>query len=326
MHIKRIHLVYFALVTLLGGAVSWHAGAASFPEKPVRVIIGFAPGGATDIQARLFAQKLSEETGQQFIVDNRPGAGSLIAASIAKDATPDGYTLLAVTTSYTIAPALRKKPPYDAVRDFQALSLMTKAPYLLVVNKGLPAKSMKDYIALMRSKPGTINHGVSGHGSLIHLGAVWLQEATGTKFNVITYKGTGPAMVAVMSNEVQSTFANTVSGGQYVKSGRLRALAVTTATRSKAFPELPTIAESGAPGYDVNTWHGWLAPKNTPRALVARLNALLVKIAKAPETERLLESAGAEVIGSTPAKFGKLIADDIARWGRIIKQTGLGEK
>ena len=326
MHIKRIHLVYFALVTLLGGAVSWHAGAASFPEKPVRVIIGFAPGGATDIQARLFAQKLSEETGQQFIVDNRPGAGSLIAASIAKDATPDGYTLLAVTTSYTIAPALRKKPPYDAVRDFQALSLMTKAPYLLVVNKGLPAKSMKDYIALMRSKPGTINHGVSGHGSLIHLGAVWLQEATGTKFNVITYKGTGPAMVAVMSNEVQSTFANTVSGGQYVKSGRLRALAVTTATRSKAFPELPTIAESGAPGYDVNTWHGWLAPKNTPRALVARLNALLVKIAKAPETERLLESAGAEVIGSTPAKFGKLIADDIARWGRIIKRTGLGEK
>ena len=326
MHIKRIHPMSYALAALLGGFMPSHAGAATFPEKPVRVIIGFAPGGATDIQARLFAQRLTEETRHQFIVDNRPGAGSLIAASIAKDATPDGYTLLAVTTSYTIAPALRKKPPYDVVRDFQPISLMTKAPYLLVVNKGLRAKSMKDYIALMRSKPGTINHGVSGYGSLIHLGAEWLQEATGTKFNVITYKGTGPAMVAVMSNEVQSTFANTVSGGQYVKTGRLRALAVTTATRSKAFPDLPTIAESGAPGYDVNTWHGWLAPRNTPRALITRLNALLVKIVKAPETERQLESAGAEVIGSTPDEFRKLIADDIERWGRIIKQTGLGEK
>jgi len=326
MHIKRIHPMSYALAALLGGFMPSHAGAATFPEKPVRVIIGFAPGGATDIQARLFAQRLTEETRHQFIVDNRPGAGSLIAASIAKDATPDGYTLLAVTTSYTIAPALRKKPPYDVVRDFQPISLMTKAPYLLVVNKGLRAKSMKDYIALMRSKPGTINHGVSGYGSLIHLGAEWLQEATGTKFNVITYKGTGPAMVAVMSNEVQSTFANTVSGGQYVKTGRLRALAVTTATRSKAFPDLPTMAESGAPGYDVNTWHGWLAPRNTPRALITRLNALLVKIVKAPETERQLESAGAEVIGSTPDEFRKLIADDIERWGRIIKQTGLGEK
>ncbi|MBI3043368.1 MAG: tripartite tricarboxylate transporter substrate binding protein [Betaproteobacteria bacterium] len=326
MTIKPIHTAYLALVILLGGFIPWRAGAVAFPEKPVRVIIGFAPGGATDIQARLFSQKLSEETGQQFIVDNRPGAGSLIAASIAKDATPDGYTLLAVTTSYTIAPALRKKPPYDAVRDFQPISLMTKAPYLLVANKALPVKSMKDYIAHMRSKPGAINHGVSGHGSLIHLGAEWLQEATGTKFNVITYKGTGPAMLAVMSNEVQSTFANTVSGGQYVKTGRLRALAVTTATRSKAFPDLPTIAESGAPGYDVNTWHGWLAPRNTPRALIARLNALLVKIARAPDTERLLESSGAEVIGSTPDEFRKLIADDIVRWGRIIRQTGLGEK
>ena len=250
----------------------------------------------------------------------------MIAAQLAKNATPDGYTLLAVTPSYTIAPALRRKPPYDPGRDFTPVALMTKAPYLLVVNMKLPVRSIKEYIAYIRSRPGEINHAVSGYGSLIHLGSVWLREATHTNFTIVPYKGAGPSMVAVMGNEVQSTFANTVSGGQYVRSGQLRALAVTTLERSKAYPDLPTIAESGAPGYDVNTWHGWLAPRGTPKAVIAKLNAFLVKVVRSPDTERMLEASGAVVIGSSPAAFGKVIAEDAARWGRIIKKTGLGEK
>jgi len=326
MHINPIRLVYLALVAVLGGAVSWHAAAASFPEKPVRVIIGFAPGGATDIQARLFAQKLSDDTGQTFVVDNRPGAGSMIGANLAREATPDGYTLLAATTSFTIAPQLQKRAPYDPARDFAPVALMTKAPYLLVSNPKVPVKSMKEYIAYIRSSPGKINHGVSGFGSLQHLGSVWLQEGTSTNFTIITFKGTGPALLSLFGNEIQSAFANPVSSAQYVKSGRLRALAVTTGERAKAFPDVPTIAESGVPGYDLNTWHGWVAPKDTPKAIIARLNSLMVKVAREPDMERKLEATGALVLGSSPAQFAKVIAGDSARYGRIIKRTGIGGK
>lgn len=250
----------------------------------------------------------------------------MIAANLAREATPDGYTLLAATTSFTIAPQLQRKAPYDPARDFTPVALMTKAPYLLISNPKVPVKSMKEYIAYIRSRPGKINQGVSGYGSLQHLGSVWLQEATGTDFTIITFKGTGPALVSLFANEIQSAFANPVSSGQYVKAGRLRALAVTTGERAKAFPEVPTIAESGAPGYDLNTWHGWVAPKGTPKAIIARLNSLMVKVAKDPDMERKLEATGAVVLGSNPAQFGKVIAGDAARYGRIIKRTGIGGK
>jgi len=325
MQIKRIRPECLALATLLGGMLPWHAqaGAPAYPERPVRVIVGLAPGGATDIQARLFAQKMAVELGQQFIVDNRSGGGTLIGTQIALGASSDGYTLLAVTPSFSVVAAVKEKPPFSPAGDFTPISLLTKAPYILAINPSVPIKTMKEFITHTRSKPGAINIGVSGMGTLQHLGVEWMQEATKAQYNIVPFKGVGPAMLALMSNEIQCIFANPVSSGGFIKTGKLRALAVTTIERLKIFPDLPTVAESGAPGFDVNTWHGWLIPGKAAPALVNRLNAAMVKVARAPDMEQALEASGAMVIASGSEEFRKMIAEDYSRWTRIARQTGL---
>ncbi|HSQ05157.1 MAG TPA: tripartite tricarboxylate transporter substrate-binding protein, partial [Burkholderiales bacterium] len=245
-----------------------HAAVAAYPAKPIRVIVGLAPGGATDIQARWFAQKMSENLGRSFIIDNRTGAGGLIAYQLVRNAAPDGYTVVAATATFTLAAALQAKPPYDPVLDFAPISLVTKAPYLVVVHNSFPAKSMKEVIAFAKAKPGALLIAIPGTGTTNHLGGLWLQHATSTKITLVPYKGAGPSFGALLAGEVNMTFANVVSALPVVRSGRVRALAVTTAQRSPALADLPTVAESGVPGFDVNTWHGWLAPNGTPRSII----------------------------------------------------------
>lgn len=313
---------FVALVAALLPCSFTQAASPSYPSKPVRVIVGLAPGGATDIQARLFTPKLSESLGQPFIVDNRDGAGGLIAYELVKNAYPDGYTLLAATPSYTIVPALHSKPPYDPMKDFVPISLVTKAPYLIIVTPSLPAKTMKEFIAYAKAKPGALNFAISGIGTTIHLGAVWL-DYSGVKLTIIPYKGTGPATTDVIAGQVHATFANVLSALPHVKAGRVRAIAVTTPERSKVLPDIPTVAESGIPGFDVNTWHGWLAPKGTPLAIVNKLNAELAKVVRGPDISARLLGDGGEILAGSPAQFSAVIADEITRWTKLVKVTGL---
>lgn len=306
------------------GHFSQAAGAAEpYPSKPVRIIVGLAPGGATDIQARWYAQKLTERLGRSFIVDNRTGAGGLLAYQIAANAAPDGYTVVAATASFTIVPAVQAKVPYDTVKDYEPVALVTKAPYLVIVSNSFGPKTVSEMIAYARAKPGALLIAIPGTGTINHLGGAWLSQLTNTKITLVPYKGAGPSLAAVLSNEVPVTFANVLSALPMVKTGRVRAIAVTTGERSSALPDLPTIAEGGAPGFDVATWHGWLAPKGTPRAVVLKLNQELAAVVKSPEIGDKLAEDGAIAITQTPEQFGKYIADEGSRWKSLVKETGL---
>ena len=274
------------------------ADMATYPTKPVRVLVGIAPGGAVDVQARWFAQKLSAALGRQFVIDNRSGAGGLLAYQAATAAAPDGYTLLVATPGLTIAPALEKKP-IDPVGDTAPISLLTKAPFLVVVVPSLPAKTLQELIAYAKAKPNEFVMAASGR-TAIHMGAVWISYATKSNMTIVTYKGANPALIDVLAGQVHATLANVLSAAPHIKSGRLRALAVTSLQRSSAMPDMPTVAESGIPGYDVTTWSGWVAPRGTSPAIVMKLNRELVKAAAAPDiSDRLAEDGGAAV-GSSP--------------------------
>jgi tripartite-type tricarboxylate transporter receptor subunit TctC len=295
----------------------------AYPVKPVRVVVGLAPGGGTDIQTRLFAQKLSESLGRSFVVENRPGAGGTSAYAQVAKAAPDGYTLIGVASGYSITPAVFSKLPYDPLKDFAPIALAAQAPFLLVVHPSLPVKSVKDLLALARAKPGVLDCGSAGQGSSTHMAFELFRVSAGVKIAHIPYRGTGPALVDAMAGQVHMLFGNVLSTLTYVKTGRLRALAVTTAARSTVLPELPTVAESGLPGYENSTWHGWLAPSGTPAAIIARLNTELVKAAKAPDLLEKLAADGGEGVGSTPDQFGRLIATEIARWRKVVKEAGV---
>jgi tripartite-type tricarboxylate transporter receptor subunit TctC len=295
----------------------------TYPARPVRVVVGLAPGGGTDIQARLFAQKLSESLNRSFVVENRPGAGGTIAYSQVAKSPPDGYTLLGITSGFTITPAVYRQLTYDPIKDFAPISLVAQAPFLLVVHPALPAKSVKDLLALARSKPGALDCGSAGVGTSTHMAFELFRSLAGVKISHIPYKGTGPALIDVMAGQVHMLFGNVLSTLTYVKTGRLRALAVTTAARSLVLPDLPTIAEAGLPAYENSTWHGWLAPAGTPPAAVSRLNAELVKATKAPDLLEKLAADGGEGVGSTPDQFSRRLVTELARWRKVIKETGV---
>lgn len=312
--------VILLLVALLPAVAS---AQDSYPARPVRVVVGLAPGGGTDIQARLFAQKLSESMNRTFVVENRPGAGGTIAYALVAKSPPDGYTLLGVTSGYTITPAIYAKLPYDPLKDFAPISLVAQAPFLLVVHPALPVKSVRDLLALARAKPGGLDSASAGLGSSTHMALEMFKALSGVKIAHIPYKGTGPALVDVMAGQVHMLFGNVLSTLGYVKAGRLRALAVTTVARSAVLPELPTITESGLPGYENSTWHGWLAPAGTPPAILSRLNAELVKSAKAPDLQEKLAADGGEGVGSTPEQFSRHLVTEIARWRKVVKEAGV---
>jgi len=309
-------------VTVAASAQAW--SQATYPNKPVRVVVPLAPGGATDIQARLFTQKLSMSLGQTFLVDNRAGAGGLIAFNlIAHQTPPDGYTLLATSATFTNAPALFEKPPFDPIKDFEPISLMSKAPYALIVTPTFPAKSLGEFIAWSKANPGSLNFAISGQGTIIHFAAVWFASAAGFKATLVPYKGTGPATQDVIAGQVHATFANVISASPLLKAGKIRAIAVTTAQRSGVYPDLPAIAEAGMPDYEVTTWHGWLAPKGTSRAIVNVMNAELSKVLKYPDVVKLLADDGGIPMGGAPVEFRKLIASEIERWKKLVKDNNI---
>lgn len=316
-----------ALMFLAAALPSRHAGAQgaveAYPAKPVRVVVGLAPGGATDIQTRLFAQKLSESLGRSFVVENRSGAGGTLAYAQVAKSPADGYTLLGVAGGYTITPFVYPKLTYDPVTDFAPISLVAQAPFLLLTHPSLPVKSVKDLLALARAKPGALDCASAGHGTSTHMAFELLKALSGVRITHVPYKGTGQSLVDAMSGQVHMLFANVLSSLPHARAGRLRALAVTTARRSAVLPDLPTIAEAGVRGYENSTWHGWLAPAGTPPAILNRLNAELVRSTRSPDVVERLAPDGGEPVGSSPEQFSRHIADELARWGRLVREVGI---
>ena len=304
-------------------ALATGAGAQTYPTKPVRVVVPLAPGGATDIQARLFSQKLGQSTGQPFLVDNRAGAGGLIAFNFVVSQPGDGYTLLATSPGFTIVPALYEKPSFDPVKDFEPIILMSKAPYAFVVHPSFPAKNMNEFLVWAKANPGKLNLALSGVGTAIHLAAVWLEEAGHIKTTMVPYKGTGPATQDLIAGQVQAAFANPISASPFIKSGKIRPLAVTSSERSPTMPDLPTFAESGMKDFDVTTWHSWLGPRGTPPNVVKVMNAELNKVLKAPEVVKIISEDGGTPIGGSPDNLRKLIGSEIERWKTLVKLGGI---
>jgi tripartite-type tricarboxylate transporter receptor subunit TctC len=303
-------------------AAFFPAHAQTYPSKPVRIVVGFPPGGATDVVARTISQKLGETLGQPVIVDNRAGAASNIGAELVATAPKDGHTLFMGTVSTSINPSLYKKLAYDPLRDFAPVSQVTSTPFLFVVHPSLPARSVKEFIALARTKPGELNYASAGSGSGAHLFVEMLASMARMKLQHVPYKGAAPATTATLSGETIFMFENIVTALPLARAGRLRSLGVTTATRSATAPEIPTIAEAGVPGYDANAWFGIFAPAGTPKAVIDRLNAEIVKIVKLPETRDRFLSLGAEPVGSTAEHFGAFFKNEVAKWGKVVKESG----
>jgi tripartite-type tricarboxylate transporter receptor subunit TctC len=302
-------------------AVTTAQAQADYPAKPVRVVVGLAPGGGTDIQARLFAQKLGEALGRSFVVDNRTGAGGTLAYAHVAKAPADGHTLLAVASGYSITPAVYRKLSYDPVADFAPISLVVQAPFLLLTHPSLPVKSMKDLIALLRARPGALDFGSAGYGSSTHMALALFTHLGKFKVTHVPYKGTGPALTDGVAGQVHGLFANILSGLPLVKSGRLRALAVSGEKRSKVVPQLPTIGESGIADYATTTWHGWLAPAGTPAPIIGRLSTELARAARAPDVVERLATDGGEPMGSSPEQFARHIGKEITRWRKVVEAT-----
>jgi tripartite-type tricarboxylate transporter receptor subunit TctC len=295
----------------------------TYPTKPVRVIVGLAPGGGTDIIARLLTQKIGDNLKRSFIVENRTGAGGTVAYGLVAKAPPDGYTLLAVASGYAISPAVYPKLTYDPVKDFTPISVVVQAPMVLMVHPALPARSVKDLLALARRPGAHLDAASAGHGTSNHLALALFNSLAGVKIAHVPYKGTGQALVDVMAGQVQLMFGNILSSLQYIKIGKLRALAVTSAKRSSAMPDLPTVMESGVPGYETTTWHGWLGPAGLPPEVVAKLNAELARAVRSRDVMDKLSDDGGEPVAGSPDHFKNHLATEIARWRKVVREAGI---
>lgn len=300
------------------------AYAAGYPEKPIRVIVPYPPGGNIDITARALGPGLTEALGAQVVIDNRGGAGGTIGSELAARSAPDGYTLLLGSTgTLTTAPALYPRLGYDPVRDFATTSLVSVVPLVMVVHPSVPAKSIKEFIALAKSRPGRITMASAGSGTTNHLGGELFQGATGTKMIHVPYKGSGPALVDLMGGQVDVHFDQLSSAIGFIQSGKLRALAVTTLKRSAQMPEIPTMDESGVPGFDASTFTGIVLPAATPRDVVTKLHAALIKVLRAKATRDNFARFGAETLESTPEEFARFIREDLAKWSKVIRDAGI---
>ena len=310
---------------LIGGvvlaALCASAAAQNYPGKTVRMVVGYPPGGPTDVIARIVSQKLTQTWGQQFIVDNRPGASGMIGAELTARAAPDGYTLLMVPVTYAVTPSLFAKMTYDVEKDLAPVAQVAAAPFILVVHPTLPVKTVKDLIALDRRNPGQINFASASSGGMPHLAGELFNSMTGTKLVHIPYKGAAPATTDLLSGQVTLMFNNMLSAMPQVKAGRLRAVAVTSTKRSPAAPELPTIAET-VPGYEASGWYGAFAPAATPRDIINRLNAEMNRAMKMPDVAQRLAGDGVEAVGTTPEQFGAYLKQEVAKWGKVVKASG----
>jgi len=298
------------------------ASAPAYPTKPVKLVVPYPPGGPTDIVARLVAQKLSDAMGQQFIIDNRPGAGGNPGAELVARSPADGYTLVVATTAHAINPSLFKNLGYSLSKDFAPVSQLTSGPLVIVANPQLPAKNVAELIALAKAKPGELNFASSGNGQSTHLSAELFAAMAGVKMNHIPYKGSAPALTDTMGGQTQLMFDTMLSAMPHVKAGKLKALAVTSAARSPVAPDVPTVAESGLPGYEAIAWNGLLAPAGTPPEVLARLSAELKKVLAAPDVKDKFEAQGFAASWNSPEDFGRFMTAEVDKWAKVVKTSG----
>jgi tripartite-type tricarboxylate transporter receptor subunit TctC len=296
--------------------------AQSYPTKPIRFLVGFPPSGTNDIVARLAAQKVSEQIGQQIVIENRGGANTAIATDVGARAAPDGYTILLNASGHATNPALMKLN-FDPVKDFAFITLIAEVPNLVVVHPSLPVRTIRELIAVSKKRPGEINYGSSGTGTTVHLSAELFQYMTGVKWVHIPYKGGGPAVIELMAGQTQVYFGNLPTVIGYTRAGKLRPLAVTSAKRSAAEPNIPTVAESGVPGFDVTAWFGVSAPAKTPRPIVERLNAEFVNAIKSPELRERLAKVGADPAGLSIEQYTAFVQSEITKWDKVIRAAGI---
>ena len=297
--------------------------AQTYPEKPIRFIVPFAPGGTNDIVARMVAVKLTEAWGQPVVIDNRGGAGGVIGADLAAKSVPDGYTLLMANVNFATNPGLVRNLPYNTDKDFAAVSLLATSPSVLVVHPSLNVRSVKELIALAKAKPGQLNYSTSGAGSTGHMAMELLKQMAAIDMVAVHYKGGGPALIDLIAGRVSPGFATILSAVPHIEGGRLRALAVSTPKRSAALPDLPTVAESGVPGYEFTGWWGVVVPARTPQPVITKLNAELVKILSQPDVRERLMREGADPASTTPQAFATYMRTEVAKWSKVIKDANI---
>lgn len=305
------------------GALSVSVQAQSYPSKPIRMIVISAPGGSTDILSRGLGHSMSETLGHNIVLDNKPGGGGIIATETLAKAPPDGYTILMSNTSHSVLPSLHKKLPYDPLKDFAPVSLVALTHSLLLVNPSLPVKNVREFIDLARAQPGKLNYASGTTGASAHFGAELLKLMAKVNIVQVPYKGTAGQLTALIANEVQMSFVTMPSALPHVQAGRLRALAIGSPRRSPSLPDLPTVAESGLPGFDIGAWNGILAPAGTPAPIITKLNAAIVKWTSDPIARERESSQGAELISDTPQEFSTYIKAQIARFAQVVKATGM---
>ena len=298
----------------------------AFPSKPGRIIVGYPPGGPTDILGRVVAQKLTEAFGQQFIVDNRPGAAGNIGAELVAKAPPDGYTMLAVPATHAVTPSIQAKMPFDTLRDFTYLALVAEAPFILVVHPTLPVKNVRELAALARARPGQLNFGATSLGGLPHLAGELFSQMNNVKMVGIPYKGGAPATMDLLAGHVPIMFNSMLASMPHVKGGKLRALGVTSLKRTSAAPEVPTIAEQGMPGFDVSGWYGVAAPAGLPADILARLNSEINRGMRDPAVIKRLAGEGVDAVTSTPEEFAARVKSEMEKWGKVVRRAGIKEQ
>ena len=293
-----------------------------YPVKPIRVVVPFPPGGGTDLMARTVIQRLGETLGATVVIDNRGGAGGTIGTDVVAKSPPDGYTLLIVSGAHAINPGLYRKLPYDSVRDFAPVTMLTSGPGLLVVHPSVPAKTVKEFIAFAKTRPGQLNYASAGIGTPPHLSGELFKTMAGINIVHVPYKGNGPAYTDLIGGHVSVMFPTIPTAIPHVRAGKLRALAVTTRSRTPIAPELPPISESGVPGYEVSSWYGLLAPAGTPAAVISRLQREIAKVLRSPDVGEKLTAQGLDLVGNTPEEFAAVIRSEIVKWARVIKASG----
>ncbi|MEA3154183.1 MAG: hypothetical protein QOK44_1772 [Betaproteobacteria bacterium] len=323
----RLMYVFSALIALLAWAASTAISAelaSEYPSRPIRLVVPFVAGGSTDIIARVLGQKLAEQWGRQVVVDNRGGANGVIAMEIVARAAPDGYTLvLGYIANLGTAPALNPKLPYDPVKDYAPISHIASAPSIGVIHLGVPAKNLQELIALARAKPDAISFGSAAVGAMGHLSGELINRMAGVRMQHVPYKGGGQAIIDVIAGQIPLVIIGMTAATPHVRAGRLRAIFTTGAKRSFAFPDVPTVAEQGFPGFSADAWYGLLAPARTPRPIVDKLHAEVVRIMKLPEAKERLGSVGFEIVASSPEEFANLIRDEIPKWTKVVREGGI---
>ena len=314
---------YNYLFLLIIFSFSSIASAQGYPSKTVRLIVPFAAGGSTDIMGRLVAQKLSAVWGQQVVVDNRPGGSTVIGTDIVAKSAPDGHTLLVTPAPFTIVPSLLKKLPYDPAKDFEPITLINTTPLVVIVHPGVPAKNIKELIALAKARPGVLNFGSSGSGGSNHLAGELFNALADVKITHVPYKGNGPAMTDLLGGHIDMAYNGLTSALQHIRSGKLRCLAVTSLKRSAALPDMPTVDESGLKGFQAIAWNGLTGPAGTPKAAVTRVAADVARLMKSPELADYLKKEGSDAVGSTTGEYTRFLQEETAKWKKIIARAGI---